>query len=76
MIPSQSVNSDQSVTSSHLVTSHAKCPKIESKHISFEDMHLEALTTRVKVLVDEGLEVIKPHESKQRQVSSHKKYDF
>jgi hypothetical protein len=39
-------------------------------------MHLEASTTRVKAPVDEGLEVIKPQESKQRQVASHKKYDF
>jgi hypothetical protein len=37
--PSQYVNSDQSVTSSHPVTSHAKHTQIESKHISFEDMH-------------------------------------
>jgi hypothetical protein len=39
-------------------------------------MHPKALTTRVKAPIDEGLEVIKPQESKQRQLPSHKKYDL
>jgi hypothetical protein len=39
-------------------------------------MHPKALETRVKAPMNEGLEVIKPRESKQRQSTSHKKYDF
>jgi hypothetical protein len=47
--PAHFVESDQSVTSSHSVTSHSQHPKHEDRHISFGDMHLEASTTKGKV---------------------------
>jgi len=63
------------VTSSHSVNSHAQSQEFESKHKYLEDIHMKASETRIKALVDEGIEVmkeIKSQGSEKRQIASHK----